>query len=177
MNLTRIVLVGILAVALIAGALLYYLQVYAYYTPVAAPLQDEITLVSLTTGLPEPIPFDNFDGIDANSSPIRYRACFDTVMSQATLTEVYQTYPEAVPLVAPGWFDCFDAEAIGTALESGEAIAFLGQKDVTWGIDRVIAVLPDGSAFAWNQINACGEVVFNGSPAPEGCPPVPERLQ
>ena len=175
--LSRAIIVGILAMALIAGIALYYLQVYAYYTEVAAPAGDEITLVSLTSGSPEPIPFDNFQGIDSDSSPIRYRACFDTVMSQATLTEVYQTYPEAVPLVAPGWFDCFDAEAIGTALESGEAIAFLGQKDVTWGIDRVIAVLPDGRAFAWNQINACGEVVFNGSPAPEGCPPVPERLQ
>lgn len=104
MNATRLVLSGILAVGLIAGALLYYLQVYAYYRPVAAPLQDDITLVSLTTGLPEPIPFDDFTGIDADSSPIRYRACFTTPMSQATLTEVYQTYPGATPWSRPAGF-------------------------------------------------------------------------
>lgn len=166
----RIVIIGMLAMSLIAGLALYYLQVYAYYTEVAAPPAEEITLVSLTTGLPEPIPFDNFEGIDSDSSPIRYRACFDTVMSQATLTEVYETYPAAVPLTAPGWFSCFDAGAIGAALETGEAIAFLGEKDVLWGVDRVIAVMPDGRAFAWNQINACGAVVFGGDPLPAGCP-------
>lgn len=170
----RAIIIGIVAVSLIAGIALYYLQIYAYYTDVAAPAQDQITLVSLTTGAPEPIPFDNFRGIDSDSSPIRYRACFDTPMSQATLTEVYATYPAAEPLNAPGWFDCFDAQALGAALETGEAIAFLGQENLLWGIDRVIAVMPDGRAFAWNQINACGKVVFEGEPAPEGCPPQPE---
>ena len=68
-------------------------------------------------------------------------------------------------------FDCFDAEAIGAALESGEAIAFLSAADVIWGVDRVIAVLPDGRAFAWHQINRCGAVVFSGEPAPADCPP------
>jgi hypothetical protein len=45
----------------------------------------------------------------------------------------------------------------------------------SYGIDRVVAVLPDGRGFAWHQINACGEVVFDGNPPPPGCPPVPER--
>ena len=44
-------------------------------------------------------------------------------------------------------------------------------------IDRIVAVFPDGRGYAWHQINACGEVVFDGDPAPEGCPPVPERLE
>ena len=46
-------------------------------------------------------------------------------MTQAMLTETYKTYEGAVPLIAPSWFDCFDATAIGEALEKGEAIAFL----------------------------------------------------
>ena len=29
-----------------------------------------------------------------------------------------------MPLTAPGWFDCFDADAIGEALDRGEALAF-----------------------------------------------------
>ena len=53
-------------------------------------------------------------------------------------------------------------------------MAFLGEENITYGIDRVIAVMPDGRGFGWNQINACGEVVFDGDAAPEGCPTPPE---
>ncbi len=70
------------------------------------------------------------------------------------LTETYQVYEGATPLVAPGWFDCFDANRIGEALETGEAIAFLSEANISPGIDRVVAVFPDGEAFAWNQVNA-----------------------
>jgi hypothetical protein len=173
----RIVILGIIVSALIAGAALYYLQIYAYYTEVTAEEAGSVTLVNLITEQPEPIRFENFEAIDSDSSPVRFRACFTTPHSQAMLTETYFTYPDAEPLVAPGWFDCFDAEAIGEALRLGTAIAFMGTENITYGIDRVVAVFPDGRAFAWHQINSCGEVVFDGNPAPEGCPPAPERLQ
>lgn len=173
----RIAILGIVMFAAIAGALLYYLQIYAYYEEVTAEQVGNVQLVNLVTGLPEPISFENFKAIDSTSAPIRFRACFDTPLSQAMLTETYATYEAAEPLVAPGWFECFDAEAIGRALETGEAIAFLATENITYGVDRVVAVLPDGRAYAWQQINSCGEVVFDGDPAPEGCPPAPERLQ
>lgn len=173
----RIVLLGIVLCAAIAGAALYYLQLYAYYEEVTAEQVGNIQLVRLDTGQSEPIVFENFKGIDSSSAPIRFRACFDTPQGQADLSETFVTYPQAEPLVAPGWFDCFDAAAVGAALETGEAIAFLSVENIIYGIDRVVAVMPDGRAFAWQQINACGEVVFDGDPAPEGCPPVPERLQ
>jgi len=173
----RIAILGILLLAAISGALLYYLQIYAYYEEVTVDQVGEIQLVTLETGEPEPILFENFKAIDSSSAPIRFRACFDMSLDQAILTETYVTYEVAEPLVAPGWFDCFDAEAIGRALQTGEAIAFLSEENITYGIDRVIAVMPEGRAYAWHQINACGEVVFDGDPAPEGCPPVPERLQ
>ena len=169
----RIAVVAIGATALIAGLAMYWLQVYAFYTPVNAEDVGEVQLTSLATGLPEPVMFENYEGIDATSSPIRYRACFDLTNSQAMLTETYVTYEGAEPLVAPGWFDCFDAEAIGAALETGEAIAFLGTENIEYGIDRVVAVMPDGRAFSWHQINPCGAVVFDGDPAPEGCPEPP----
>ena len=38
-------------------------------------------------------------------------------------------------------------------LESGAAVAYLGQPNVHPGVDRVIAVYPDGRAFAWHQMN------------------------
>ena len=158
----------------VAGAAMYYLQVYAFYEEITAS-DDDVVLTSLFSGEPEPILFDKFAGIDSDSSPIRYRACFETPTSLALMTETYVIVDEAEPLVAPGWFDCFDAEAIGADLEDGTAIAFMGTENVQYGIDRIVAVYPDGRAYAWNQINACGEVVFDGDPAPEGCPPPPER--
>lgn len=171
----RIAVLGIVLTALIAGAALYYLQVYAYYHDVEAT-GDDVQMVSMITGQPEPILYDNFKAIDSESSPVRYRACFTTSMSFGTLTETYEIDDDAEPLNAPAWFDCFNAQTIGADLESGVAVAFLGTKDVHYGIDRVIAVYPDGRAYAWQQINACGAVVFDGNPAPEGCPPSPESV-
>ncbi len=162
--------------ALIAGIALYYLQVYAYYDEIA-PADANVQMVSLTGGDAELVAFDNFQAIDSNSSPLRYRACYDMPASLAMLTETYQIVDGAEPRVAPGWFDCFDAEQIGADLQSGIAVGFLGQKDVKYGIDRIVAVYPDGRAYAWHQINACGEVVFDGNPAPEGCPPPPESTR
>jgi len=156
--------------ALVAGAAMYYLQVYAYYDEVEV---GNVQLTSVITGEAEDILFENFKGIDSNSSPVRYRACYDTPSSLAMLTETYVIYDNAEPLVAPDWFDCFDAQALGADLESGVAIAFLGVENIQYGIDRIVAVYPDGRALAWHQINACGEVVFDGDPAPEGCPPAP----
>jgi len=169
----RLAILGIVVTALVAGALMYYLQVYAYYNEVAAEQVGGVQLVGLSSGVAEPILFENYKGIDSDSSPIRYRACFDVPQSLAMLTETYVMYPQAEPLVAPGWFDCFDAAALGAALESGQALAFLSVPNVHYGIDRVVAVMPDGRGYSWHQINACGAVVFNGEPAPEGCPPVP----
>ncbi|KAA9010139.1 DUF6446 family protein [Histidinibacterium aquaticum] len=172
MSAGRIAILGILVTALVAGIALYYLQVFAYYEEIP-PEEAKVQLVNLSTGEPEDVRVENFQGIDSGSSPIRYRACFDMGLSVPTLTETYEIYEEAVPLVAPGWFDCFDADEIGAALED-QAIAFLGEENIEYGVDRVVAVMPDGRAYAWNQLNRCGEVVFDGDPAPEGCPPAPE---
>jgi len=167
------ILAGFIVItALVAGVSLYYLQVYAFYEPV--PDGGAPVVLTRLDGMEEPVPVTGFEGIDADSSPIRYRACFIVTMSAAMMTETFEIYEHAEPLTAPGWFDCFDAAAIGAALESGAATAFLGQKDIEYGIDRVIAVFGDGRAYAWNQINECGAVVFDGARAPEGCPPVPE---
>ncbi|HHS94895.1 MAG TPA: histidine kinase [Rhodobacterales bacterium] len=138
--------------ALIFGAVVYYTQVYAFYEEVSADTA-HMTLVNIATGQPEPVLVDGFEGIDGSSSPIRYRACFTLPQRLATLTETYTPYPTPTPLIAPGWFDCFDAEAIGAALERGEAMAFLSQTEIADGVDRVVAVFPDGRAFAWHQLN------------------------
>jgi hypothetical protein len=141
----------------IVGAAVWYLQVYAFYEPVSFTPGAEITLTTIASGQPEPILAEDITGIDADSSPLRFRACFTTPLTQAMLSETYVAYPGATPLVAPGWFDCFDATAIGTALERGEALAFLSQANIHTDVDRVVAVFADGRAFAWNQLNPSAE--------------------
>lgn len=143
----------IVIVAAIAGAAIYYLQEYAYYTKAVFQTGREIELTLIESGQPEPILAENIEGIDADSSPLRFRACFHTPMSQAMLSETYQAYQGASPLNAPSWFGCFDAAKIGEALEKGEALAFLSQANIAPEIDRVVAVFPDGTAFAWHQLH------------------------
>ena len=137
----------------VAGVLVYWLQVYAFYQLVAFTTGQEIRLTSLVSGQPEAIVIEGAEGIDADSSPLRFRACFTTPLSQSLLTETYQIYDKPEPLNAPGWFDCFDAAAIGAALEQGQALAFLSEHDIHPGVDRVVAVFPDGRAYAWHQLN------------------------
>lgn len=148
----KIVAGFIVVVSLIFGIVLYYSQEYAYYQRVAA---DELTLtmVNIATGEPEEIVADNVQAIDGTSSPIRFRACFTAGMSSPTMQETYKEYPDATPLNAPRWFDCFNARRIGEDLEGGQAVAFLSEKNIHDGVDRVIAVYPDGRAFAWHQLN------------------------
>ena len=149
----KLVAGGIVLTGLVAGIAMYWLQVYAFYEPVSFTPGTEITLVPIEGAVPEAIVVENIEGIDADSSPLRFRACFTTPLTQATLTETYQLYDRPTPLTAPGWFDCFDADAIGEALERGEALAFLSQANIARGVDRVVAVFPDGRAFAWHQLN------------------------
>jgi hypothetical protein len=139
-------------IGLVAGVAMYWLQVYAFYDEARFTPGAEITLVPIDSDTPEAIVVADLEGIDATSSPLRFRACFTTPLTQATLTETYRIYDAPTPLTAPGWFDCFDAEAIGAALERGEALAFLSQAEIAVGVDRVVAVFPDGRAFAWHQL-------------------------
>lgn len=164
----------ILTAALIGGGAMYYLQVYGYYDEIVASGPDDVQAVMLARGLSEPLPHSDFRAIDSDSSPIRYRACFNTTLTTDDIAATYQPYPRAVPLLAPTWFDCFDARAIGAALEDGTAQAIMGTENIRYGIDRVIAILPDGQGVVWHQINRCGAVVFDGQPAPDDCPPPPE---
>ena len=62
-------------------------------------------------------------------------------------------------------------QPIGEALETGEATAFLSEKNIHHGVDRVIAVFDDGRAYAWHQLNNCGDTDYTGSPRGEECPP------
>ncbi|MEL6915719.1 MAG: DUF6446 family protein [Pseudomonadota bacterium] len=167
----KIIAVLLALVTLGVGGGVYYAQVYGFYYDVE---DARVELTSLASGAPEAIPAADVDAIDADSSPIRFRACFTTSQSLEALAATYEVFEDAEPLTAPGWFDCFDAEAIGAMLRTGEAVAFTGTRNLEFGIDRVVAVTADGQGFVWHQVNECGDRLYDGTPAGEDCP---ERTQ
>ena len=171
----KLVAVFLILTAAIGGGAMYYLQVYGFYEEIEATNVADVQMTGIVSGTPETILYENFQAIDAESSPLRYRACFETSHSQAMLTETYELYDDPIPTVAPAWFDCFDATLIGEALEEERAIAFLGTANIIYGFDRVIAVTEDGQGYVWHQLNICGEKTFDGEPLPEGCPAPPEQ--
>jgi hypothetical protein len=180
MNAVRFWIVGILGSALIGGVVMYYNLVYAGYAELDAAQVGEIQLINIATYQAEPMLLENVKGIDTVTDGVRlsgaisFRACFDTPSSQAMLSETYVIMDDAIPLTAPSWFDCFDAREIGAALEQGNAIAFMSEANISYGVDRIVAVLSDGRGFVWQQLNDCGRAVFAGENTPDGCPDLPE---
>ncbi len=173
----KLLVIAILLCAVIAGFGLYYLQIYGFYfTPGSRPGQD-VTLVPLGATEAEPIAYSAFQAIDADSSPIRYRACFETATDAMALTARYQQIAAAVPRNAPGWFDCFDAAAIATRISAGQARVFLGQKNVHFGVDRIVAISDDGQGFIWHELNDCGAKAYDGTVVGEECPDRPDDPQ
>lgn len=170
----------LIASSLLIGGGIYYAQVYAYYETVTlsddpdTPFTTQILLTRQADQTAEPIRVSDFEGIDATSSPLRFRGCFTIAKNPADLAATYVAFEGSDPLIGPNWFDCYDAKTIGGDLEAGRATAYLSQSNITYGVDRVIAVYPDGRAYAWHQLNNCGTVVYSGKPAPEGCPAPPE---
>lgn len=171
MTVGRLVVIILLACAVIAGAGLYYLQIYGYYHKVVASGPEDVAIVSLATNAPDPIPHAAFRAIDAESSPIRYRACFSTTADPAALAETHWEIKAADPRNAPFWFDCFDATAIAAQIADGSAWVFMGEKNVHYGVDRIVVITGDGRGFAWNDLNDCGVKAYDGTVVGEECPP------
>ena len=166
----KILVIIILLTSFLAGATMYYLQVYGFYAKVGIEQSKGISLVNLGTKEAEQIEVDNFRGIDANSSPIRFRACFKVKQNIDFLKEEYKTLENAMPRNAPNWFECFNAKRIGEDLSMGLATAFLGSKNFEYGIDRYVVIYPDGRGYAWHELNDCGEKLYDGSSKDENCP-------
>lgn len=132
-----------LAFIVLMGAGMYYFQVYAYYV-----ITDGKTSVTVQ-GVE--IPVTEYVGIDAETSPSKIRGCFR--VDPAAFADV-PLAREPEPLMPPGWFTCYDAEAIALDLAAGRATAYLAGDETPLGavdyeIHRMIAVYPDGRAYLW----------------------------
>ena len=160
--------------ALAAGGAMYYLQVYGFYDNVELQPGRDVVLVPLDGGEGQPIAYSGFEAIDAGSSPIRYRACFQTKVTPDELAQVFMLSDKLEPRNAPVWFDCFDAAAIGAKLAAGSAKSFLSVKNISYGVDRIVAVTDDGRGYVWHELNKCGQKAYDGTVVGEECPPRPE---
>ncbi|WP_170412117.1 DUF6446 family protein [Ruegeria atlantica] len=170
----KVLAIVLLISAAAAGIGMYYLQIYGFYYDVEAKPGQDVLLMTDGAEAPAPISYTAFQAIDADSSPIRYRACFETDLTLEKIEQTYVMVENAEPLTAPGWFDCFDAVAVADALKSGEAKAFLGAKNIHFGVDRIVAVTKDGKGYVWHALNNCGEKAYDGTVIGEECPPRPE---
>ena len=159
----RYVMGALLVFAALFGAALWYFQTRAFY--------QEVTGVTEVSAYGDAFPVSDYRGIDAGTSPLKLRACF-TVDWDYWPSDEYKDVAE--PLIAPDWFDCFDAAQIAADIQARKATAILADENAPYGFSRFIAQYEDGRAFMWRQINACGEAKFAGDPLPDGCPPPPE---
>jgi hypothetical protein len=135
----RVLGFGLIGFAVLFGAGLWYAQEYAFYERAEGVITVRIDGVD--------VPVEDYEGIDGTSSPLKLRGCFrvdpDFVVGPVS--------DDPAPTIAPRWFDCFDAAAIGAALERGQARAVIAQQDQP-GVFRIVAVFPDGRAYQWRQI-------------------------
>ncbi len=169
----KLIASAIVLICLIGGAAIYYLQIYGFYREVPVSGVMDVQMVRLSDGTSTPIEHAEFRAIDADSSPIRYRACFTTSLSLGQARALYVAAPDAEPRNAPGWFGCFDAEAIGEAIKGGTAVTFLSKKNIAYGVDRVVAITADGHGYSWHTFNDCGAKDYDGTVVGEECPPPP----
>ncbi|WP_340110461.1 DUF6446 family protein [Pikeienuella sp. HZG-20] len=155
----RLIIVALAVFAVIFGAVLWWYQTRGYYV--------EVTGVDTVRIAGVDVPVEEYLGLDAPTSPLKMRGCFKAPPFEAPPA------PDAAPLVAPGWFSCFDAGVIEADLATGAAKAFLAEANTPYGFDRIVAAYPDGRAFQWRQINSCGAAFFAGRETPADCP-IPE---
>jgi len=135
----RALVLGLAGFTAVFAAGLWYAQVHAWWRQV-----DGLHSVRIAGA---DVPVSDYRGLDGDSSPLKLRGCFrlDPAAVDAPLAE------GAAPLVAPGWFDCFDAAALGAALEAGAARAVEAGRDPA-GFRRVVAFFPDGRAYLWREV-------------------------
>jgi hypothetical protein len=133
---------GFVVFAVIFGICLYYALVYAYYEKVYDIT--EITVQDRT------IAVANYEGIDATSSGLKLRGCFTVIPADF---EGLAQDVNAIPLSAPKWFGCYNVGELQEDIDAGRAVVYLAVENEKDGIDRVVAVYPDGHAFQWRQLN------------------------
>lgn len=138
----KTLVIGLLVLLVAFGGGLFYAQNYAFYQMVEGR-------TSITVGDRE-IAVGGYRGIDATSSGLKRRGCFEV---DPAAFEGLEPAADPVPLTAPFWFDCFDAQTLASDLAAGRTVAFMAAVEEVNGIDRLVTVYPDGRGYEWRQLN------------------------
>lgn len=149
MNWGKIAVSALILAALGTGGGMWYAQEYGFYSRIETGSPGATVALTTASGV-QPLAITDFEGIDAASSPLRWRGCFrldDPLPADAV------PFEGATPLIGPSWFSCYDANRIGEDLEQSVAHAVLSQDEIHPDVDRVLAVYPDGRAYGWHQYN------------------------
>ena len=120
----------------------YYFQVFTYYNKV-----DGVDNI-IVSG--KKINVTDYIGLDSNVSGLKLRGCFKVDLKEF---EKLKTFEKPTPLSAPFWFRCFDYENIQKSLSNNTARAFIAKENELDGMDRVVAIFPDGRGYQWRQLN------------------------
>lgn len=137
----RTLMIVFLGFVAVFAAGLWYAQFHAFYEETEA---DTVEIA----GRDHPV--TDWQGIDAATSPLKLRACFRIADPEAVEGP---PAPDPTPLVPPGWFECFDAGRLTADIEQGRATAYLAAREEADGVNRIVAVYPDGRAYMWRQLN------------------------
>ncbi|MEM1299954.1 MAG: DUF6446 family protein [Pseudomonadota bacterium] len=140
---TLMILAGTLLAAFTVA--LWYFQFHAFYED----LPQEPLLVQGTE-----YPLESWQGTDASSSPLKRRIC--VTFAPETVVRIaadHPAVPGAEPLVAPDWFECFDAKQITRDIAAGKASAYQMGRSEFEGVDEFLAVYPDGRGFVWRALD------------------------
>lgn len=134
---------GFLVLLVIFTAALIWFQFFAYYE------RDRDSTVLRVAGHEYAV--TSLDRIDATTSPLKMRACFQT---DSTTFDDLLVAEDPTPLTPPVWFGCFDAKSIGEDIAAGRAVARLVAYDDPSGFDVIVADYPDGRGYLWRQLGA-----------------------
>ena len=139
----KIVVFFLMGFTIFFGSTLYYFQVFAFYEKVKNLSQIEVAGVM--------VPVNDYTGIDSETSGLKLRGCFTT---DPRLFDKLPKLLDSTPLSAPFWFDCFDNQKLQEDIDGGNLDVFMAEENEKDGIDRVIAIYPNGIGFQWRQLNA-----------------------
>ena len=144
MNGRPLMIAALIGLGLFAVAL-WYFQTYAFYRELS---QRPLTIQGIE------YPVESWKGIDASSSPLKMRVCL-TVTAKTAQKIANDQFEQtgAEPLVAPGWFDCFDAKQISRDIDAGTVRVFAPGTSPFADVHDYLALYPDGRGYLWRELD------------------------
>ena len=137
----KYVVVGLVGFTFVFAMAFWWFQEHAFYEETVADTA-EVMIDDVA------YPVTNWRGITSTSSPLKMRACF---VLRTTIDVPPSTAP--TPLVAPGWFKCFNAQYITESLASEYGKAYVAERNDPPGFDRIVATFPGGNTYMWRQLS------------------------